>query len=798
MPRFEEVPLNGGVIANAFAMPSLRQGSVIFTETLLTRLDRDQLAAICAHELAHLEHFNPRCLKRIDIVNHALIATALVMTIAPRFLGWEASLLPTLTWVMLLVITLGWRARDRKKNETASDLRAIALCGDAEALAGGLIKVYTLGRIPRRMAGDVERHATHPSLARRIQDIRSAAGAPPAALGEAATFSAAAGPAAVTFLQDRLQWKESELATHTLGYGYLSELRLQTTTHGGPVLLAVERGGRKWELALTRTDVARLQAVLDVIDTQLGPPATSAPSLWPNIGRTVIGMATLMAVSLGQLALAVIALIALLVPSAPVLAAAGAATLATAVVSIRLPPWDVLDLGYKVPLMFVAVAAILLIAAWKRRTDAVPGRTYTAVAALGVCAALTLTLVLSSGLDPVALHQAARQTPSAAVFLLAASAALAFWNRRRARVAAVAGAFAGILLVAAGSETFLDRFGQDPLLGPTAPIATKTIDGEATSEVSLPFAATAVRISPGGRALIVTSVRYDDDEGASDHFVGRLNGPFTKVAADDVVFIDDDRAIGVVAAKGTAEIFVIHVDNPGAIVWSRRVPEVAGAMLSYRAATSRWRVLGRNDAGEIVRLEGVPGAPAVEETRWMRSKDGTGWPQAIAVAGTAALLVETSYHTPLLRHPDLWRWALVFQSMQSQATFTRVTATARTPVGVTRFGAQCVGTALEDERLICAGFDGARTRFATVDPAAGRLDPVAWLPGRFAATSGGADGWVSGWWNSRAVAIRLESREALEMPRESDYVSHISANDHLVATLTYGGYGSKLKTYSRQ
>jgi peptidase M48-like protein/PD-(D/E)XK nuclease superfamily protein len=67
MPRFERVDLNGGFLANAIALPSIRRSSVIFTETLLDRLEADETVAVCAHELAHLEHFNPRYLRRTNL-----------------------------------------------------------------------------------------------------------------------------------------------------------------------------------------------------------------------------------------------------------------------------------------------------------------------------------------------------------------------------------------------------------------------------------------------------------------------------------------------------------------------------------------------------------------------------------------------------------------------------------------------------------------------------------------------------------------------------------------------------------
>lgn len=45
----------------------------MFTDTLLARLEADECAAICAHEISHLEHFNPRRLRRLNLITYALI-----------------------------------------------------------------------------------------------------------------------------------------------------------------------------------------------------------------------------------------------------------------------------------------------------------------------------------------------------------------------------------------------------------------------------------------------------------------------------------------------------------------------------------------------------------------------------------------------------------------------------------------------------------------------------------------------------------------------------------------------------
>ena len=59
-PEYLRVALRGGTVANALALPSLRGNGVVFSDTLLTRLSLDEVASICAHELAHFEVLQSR------------------------------------------------------------------------------------------------------------------------------------------------------------------------------------------------------------------------------------------------------------------------------------------------------------------------------------------------------------------------------------------------------------------------------------------------------------------------------------------------------------------------------------------------------------------------------------------------------------------------------------------------------------------------------------------------------------------------------------------------------------------
>ena len=178
MPRFGYVSMRGGVFANAVALPSSSGSSVLFTDTLLSRLSEDETIAICAHELAHLEHFDGARLRKANVASHLLIAAAAATAPLARVLSGSPGPGPFLwVWPCAVIVALFQVASHRQKNETASDLRAVALTGDAEALARALITLHTIARVPRRWAQERERQSTHPSLARRIRDIRASAGA---------------------------------------------------------------------------------------------------------------------------------------------------------------------------------------------------------------------------------------------------------------------------------------------------------------------------------------------------------------------------------------------------------------------------------------------------------------------------------------------------------------------------------------------------------------------------------------------------------------------------------------------
>src|SRR5439155_17535236 len=80
----KQVDMCGGVFANAVALPSAAHPAVLVSSTLVERLDADEAAGILAHEVAHLEQYNPRVLHGLARVTYSLIAVGALLAPAIR------------------------------------------------------------------------------------------------------------------------------------------------------------------------------------------------------------------------------------------------------------------------------------------------------------------------------------------------------------------------------------------------------------------------------------------------------------------------------------------------------------------------------------------------------------------------------------------------------------------------------------------------------------------------------------------------------------------------------------------
>ena len=787
-PAFERIDLNGGVVANALALPSPGGASVLFTDTLLARLTDDEAAAICAHELAHLEYYNPQRLRRIALVSYALIGVACAWTPALRFAGFAAGGWTTAAWLALLTAVLALRARGKQVQETVCDVRAVGLVG-AEPLISALTKLYTIARIPRRVELQQDQSGSHPSLARRIRDIRKAAGTAPATLDDAASFTSADGRTVVTFDASTLRWLGADAVTQSIEYINLAEVRIDARRSNSPRLIVRGSRTQQWEMSLAPADVARAQSVLDVVDSRLGE-MPAAPVVPFKFSRPMVAVLMLMTVTFGHLAVAVMALLAWIRFAPPLLIGAGLAALTAAALAWR----DATSGFMVVTAMPIAVAgAALLLLAWSNRKEAFASLR-PMLAVVGVLALLSVSSIALAGIDAIRLHQSARTTPSATVLLVGLAGALACVNTRRARVAGAMSAAAAALVAVLGSSLFLDRFGSDPFLVDSPAIKWVTVDAPALEEFALPTFTSKLRLSPDGRAVAALDQADSADDMTKFH-VGRVGEALTPVEASDLLFADDEHLL--IAATDQRGTTVKTVTLSGReVVWQQRVDDLIAPVLTLDAASQKWRLTGWTADRGMARAEGVIGSAQVDAVRWPADDTDEAMVGGFTTMGRDALVVESRYDAGVFDSlsPRWQMMSLLLQRFNQKSKYWRLGPDGRRELGVSRLGADCRADVTAADALVCLTFDGTRTRLFTLH-SSGRIEGLGWLNGRFSLDQNGVPGWLSGWMESTPAAIRLATGQAFRLPMDRFGVTHVTANGDRLAAVIYDHHGAKVRTY---
>jgi Zn-dependent protease with chaperone function len=789
----EQVDMRGGVFANAVAVPSLRRPTVVVSSTLLERLDRDETSAILAHELAHIEHFNPRRLRAMRRVQYALITAAVLLSPAIRFAAPQAMSAMQLLWPIALFAAMMLQARHRQKNETASDLRALALTGDAEALIRALTKIHAFARLPRRWDAELERHASHPSLARRIQAIRAAAGTPDASLSETATFTAADGRSSVTFYDDRMVWSDGSFAG-SIDYRHVTMLRVDARTSGSPRLIAVDGANRRWTMVLAPADVARAQATLDIVDTRLAA-AAAPPAIPLALSRVLSVMMMLAAMFTAQVPAAVLGWIAVMMTTPSVSAAAGAAAVAGAALVWRDHSVWMTDTQPWMALALVVCGLGVIGVSIANRRERTPS---FALAVAGLLCAATLGVwgaIAVSGIGLIDLHFAALEWPSAVVFPLALAGALAFASRPLLRVASAPLVLGGLAVFAVGSTGVLDRLAHDPFLPPAGAVTTTIVDGPARTEFAVPFSVSALRLSPAGGFVALDS--ESEDERTTIH-AGAVGAALRDFAADEAIFMDEGRLLLLDRQRVTSVLRAVDLRGSPRKEWSLSVP-VSWADLLFDPASGRWRLLGWND-GDIVSATGVVGDGNIHEERWTAPPRDINNVEALSISHGAVLALESHRRPRLLSGSRLWRWAAILQEgYRKDSWFWSVSKRDPSTFLSSSLDVACRGVSLGSESATCAAFDGARTGFFALDPATRQATLLAFVPGRFYLRGDAGGGWFQGRWDHEPVLLQATTRQALRLDEgQRNRLTHLAIAGRTLGAAFWSadGDGSIVRLYA--
>ena len=102
-------------------------------------------------------------------------------------------------------------------------------------------------------------------------------------------------------------------------------------------------------------------------------------------------------------------------------------------------------------------------------------------------------------------------------------------------------------------------------------------------------------------------------------------------------------------------------------------------------------------------------------------------------------------------------------------------------LGTSRLELACHPLPLADGG-VCQIFDASRTRFFAMDTGAPRITPAASLPGRFFAGRDPHGPWMTGWYKSNLIAVRLSPADAIRVvgPQKAR-PQLIAASDRAVA-----------------
>jgi Zn-dependent protease with chaperone function len=789
--HFERIDLGGGVVANAAALPSPGRSSVLFSSTLIERLEEDETVAICGHELAHLEYYDAPRLRRLNLVTHLLILLAATWTPAARLAGVDSGLLPTVLWLSVLTIALVMRAKDRQRLESASDRRAVELTGQPEALVAALTKLHTIARIPRRLETRQEQSASHPSLARRIRDIRTAAGAAAGELPTTSTFASADGRQSLTFDDDALHWSEGAPETWTLSYAALAELRIDARGSGQPRLVAIGTDARCREMPLAPGDVVRVQAVLDVLDCRLGdsPPPGTLPI---SFTRMFAAFALAFVFALGHAAAAFVALLALIRPTSRLLAAAGLAALTGAAMTLgSYQPENGLSAAFALPP--AAIGIVMLLLARRERHDN-EGDIRPALVALAGGALLALAALPLNGFALVRLHQSAIAGTALPVLLVALAGALVTSGARRSKWAGFAAALVAALVVTVASPLFLDAFERDPLLIRSPEIEWVELSPEPLAEFDVPDETSRVALSPDANHIAVLLQTDLEEDGTSTFQVGPVGGRLEPLRADHLLFADNEHLLAVSSDDGGTMLKKIGLGDLRSVAWQQLLPDLSATSFSFDPATARWSLIGWMPERVLARAEGVIGDSRVEERRWPSVLTRSAHISAIATKDSELLVVENRYDRGALEAfiPRQWTWALLLQPFNQDSVYWSLDNRGRTDLGSSRLGADC-DSGIADNAVVCTVYDGTRTRLISIDTG-GVVSPIGLVPGRFVSDDATVKGWLTGWSGSRPAAIRLDARLAIGPPAGT-IVGHLAVSGDRLAAVTFTGAGTKVRTY---
>jgi len=742
-PASAMVGLPGGVLASAIAVADERRPASLLGRTLVDELPPDQVLALHAHGLAHLEQRRGAAARPARLRVVALLVVGALLS--PPLLAVVDHPLPLALGIAAACFAALLVGRPIGAAGTPElDRRAVELGAAPQALLDALVALHARSLLPRQPGARAEARAAPPSLAPRIQALRAefdlpvpARPAPTWVRGHTRGELVWLGPdRLVAFQKLSAEQEEAVLAAQDLDaacaalpdscvrafpLAELVDLQLAPHMPRGRSLMFARATGRAETVRLADQELAAATAWMEHADTQLAPNTDRVLRQGRILARTTAGLVGLLiVVGVGPGFLAPVVVAALLLPRQGVVAAfafgtVSAGGMALAVPDFALPWWQVPTFGTLwVVLGFLGVLAARAsgpAAGWETAAS----RTL-ALALLGAAMFFLAPHAAFAGdLDQLAL--ALRSRPEGIALGLGGAAALASASRPERAVAVV------LLLplcaaLAMATPLGLRGVGDDPLLQrPSAvepPSSTPALRWHRDAPDG--WEPAWIRVAPGGAAIAVgrsdapvepLADPVQADQAGGQWAVGRASGAWRLVPALDLQWLDHRFVTvrrqgngGVVQIDGAAPIAVPLLDHPRLFVH-------AGGFV----------LVDREEAGSaLLRVDGAfDGSPPRIQRRELAAPTAAGWGHsALPGPGERFVFAERrrtwSSDPPGPRQPFLATTTLHLDGADGPAA-------TELPLSVDRF---------PDGSVAVAADDGGRTAIWRWSEAG--LDPVCALP----------------------------------------------------------------------
>ncbi len=163
-----------------------------------------------------------------------------------------------------------------------------------------------------------------------------------------------------------------------------------------------------------------------------------------------------------------------------------------------------------------------------------------------------------------------------------------------------------------------------------------------------------------------------------------------------------------------------------------------------------------DEDARIVRVQGSTQAPEFERRAWDPRRHAR-YASVIATSGDHVLVVESVYDFDSFTRGPL-ATLLMARMVLGASSGVRWWSSAQpgtSDLGRSRLSSQCFGDTYDERAVRCLAFDGASTRFASIDASTGTVVPAGTLPGQMVGHEAAEHGWMTGYANARVLLVDL-------------------------------------------